>query len=990
MDAPAPVSPFVSMSVSADRSAAHEPAANAPALHLVRDPAAGLPSALSSLVGRDVEVAEVERLLAGTRLLTLTGAGGSGKTRLALAVAERRERTAGRRPVWVELAPLGDAAGLAGALLAAAGERPHGGRDPMAQAADAVAAGTRLLVLDNCEHLLEPCAHLADRLLRAAPELRILATSREALGVAGETAWPVPTLAVPTADALARGEDPLAYPAVALFAERARTALPTFAVTAENAASVAEICRRLDGLPLAIELAAARVRALAPAQLAARLDDCFRVLGAGPRTALPRQQTLRATVEWSHALLPEPERLLLARLAVFGGGWTLDAAEAVCADELLPAGDVLGHLASLVDRSLVVAEQAGTALRYRFLEAVRQYALERLGDHREAEAVRGRHARHFAAVAETASREMASVDRAAGVERVRPELENLRLALRWSRDADPETHVRLAAGLGWGFFALGLWVEGRSWLEGALALPAGRRPQPPRARMLADVGFIANYQRDLPRARQALEEASALWAALDRPLERAHADVVLGQVLGLSASGPELGEARRLLDDALAVLRRAGDVLGSCWALASLGGVHLAERDPAGAAAAFGEALVLAREVGQPVSIAVSAMGLGLTAMHDGDLPRAGSLLREALAAHRREPEFNYLSWTLEAVAMHAAARGRLADAARLVGADEALRHAAGAPPVDDGGAHEAFRRTIAALRQALGAAGYEAAVAAGRRLPIADGVALAESLLDDEPSSSPAVEEPAGPPPPLRIATLGRMRVERDGAPVPHAAWKYAKARELLHLLLCHPAGRTREQIGVALWPEASAEQLRQAFHPVLHQLRRVLGGAAWVRHEGGVYRLARDRGAVVDVDELRVALDAADAAREPADAVVALARATSLYAGDFLEQDPPAGDWHLPVQDELRRRHEEALARLARLLGDLGRHAEAADAWRRLVARDPLDEPAARGLLASLLRLGDHREARRVYARLADALRAELDAEPSPETAALMDAAR
>ena len=364
-----------------------------------------LPIPLTSFVGRSRERAEVARLLATTRLLTLTGAGGCGKTRLALAVASDLVPVYHDGVVLVELAALADPILVPQAVAAALGVHEEPQRPLIATLIDTLRPKQLLLVLDNCEHLIDACARLAATLLGACPRLRLLATSRESLGVAGETGWLVPSLSLPAAQPLADANADListlmASEAVGLFVERAAAALPTFALTTDNALAVAQVCRRLDGIPLAIELAAARVKVLTVAQIAARLGDCFRLLSAGSRTALPRQQTLRAAIDWSYDLLAKPERALFRRLAVFAGGWTLEAAEAVCADAALPNrildSDVLELLAHLVDKSLVVVDTppSGDA-RYRLLETMRQYSQEKLHDSAEAASIHQQHVALF-------------------------------------------------------------------------------------------------------------------------------------------------------------------------------------------------------------------------------------------------------------------------------------------------------------------------------------------------------------------------------------------------------------------------------------------------------------------------------------------------------------------------------------------------------------------------------------------------------------------
>src|SRR5829696_2051909 len=355
---------------------------------------------LSSFVGREKELAEVKRLLADTRLLTLTGSGGCGKTRLALAAATDllEEFEEG---VWlVELAPLADPSLVAQAVGSTLGVREQPGRWPTQTLSNYLGSKKVLLVLDNCEHLVEACAELAEALLRFCPELRVLATSREALGITGEVAWPVPSLSLPDLRRLPDIESLPEYESARLFVERAVAVRPDFVLTEQNAAVVAQVCYRLDGIPLAIELAAARTKVLAVEEVADRLDDCFRVLSAGGRTARPRHKTLHSTMDWSHELLSDEERTLFRRLSVFSGGFSLEAAESVCAGEDVERNGVLELLSHLVDKSLVVAREEGGETRYRLLETVRQYGSERLSESDEAAEFRERHVGYYLALAE--------------------------------------------------------------------------------------------------------------------------------------------------------------------------------------------------------------------------------------------------------------------------------------------------------------------------------------------------------------------------------------------------------------------------------------------------------------------------------------------------------------------------------------------------------------------------------------------------------------
>jgi len=369
-----------------------------------------------------------------TRLLSLTGAGGAGKTRLALQAAADLIDEFPDGVWFVELAPLTDPGLIPQTVASVLGLREEAGRPVMAMLSDYLRAKTTLLVLDNCEHLIADCAKFADTILHAAPKVKILATSREALGIAGEVVCRVPSLSLPPKDL--PGLQDLAslsqYEAVRLFIDRALAVQPDFSVTNTNAPAVAQICHRLDGIPLAIELAAARVKAVSVEQIAARLDDRFRLLTGGSRTALPRQQTLRATIDWSHSLLTEAERVLLRRLSVFAGGWTLDAAQAVCSCDPVCADDVLDLLAHLVDKSLVLFDLGDGQARYRMLETIRQYARDKLLESAEAATVRERHLSYYLKLAQYAEPKLHGPEQFEWLGRLDNEHDNLRAALECS------------------------------------------------------------------------------------------------------------------------------------------------------------------------------------------------------------------------------------------------------------------------------------------------------------------------------------------------------------------------------------------------------------------------------------------------------------------------------------------------------------------------------------------------------------------------------
>ncbi|HET6884716.1 MAG TPA: BTAD domain-containing putative transcriptional regulator, partial [Rubrobacteraceae bacterium] len=473
-----------------------------------------LPVSLTSFVGRERELLEVKRALAMTRLLTLTGPGGSGKTRLALETAADLVG-AYQDGVWlVDLAPLSEPGLLVQEVAGVLEVQERPGKPLLDTLVDSLRSSQMLLVLDNCEHLVDAVARLVEDLLRSCPNLRLLATSREALGVAGEINLPVPPLSLPDPGRLMTVEELEGYGSARLFVERALYRPSAFTLTPENAGAVAEVCRQLEGIPLAIELAAARVGVLAVEQIAERLSDSLGLLTGGGRTLTSRQRTLRGSLDWSFALLDEPERKLFGRLAVFAGGWSLEAAQAVCSEDGIGQDFVLDLLSELVDKSLVmVGSTASGATRYRMLEPIRQYAREKLEVGGGAEEAQGRHAAFFLDVAEEAEPELAGPRSGPWVGRLEEEHDNLRAALSWvleRREAGQD--LRFGAAL-WRFWlAEGYLSEGREWLD---AILAGGEQGPERARALEGLGWLAQYQGDIERAAAAYREMLKLSRELD-------------------------------------------------------------------------------------------------------------------------------------------------------------------------------------------------------------------------------------------------------------------------------------------------------------------------------------------------------------------------------------------------------------------------------------------------------------------------------------------
>jgi non-specific serine/threonine protein kinase len=611
--------------------------------------------------------------------------------------------------------------------------------------------------LDNCEHLIGACARLVDALLNACSGLRVLATSREALGVAGETNRPLAPLSLPEAGTSDAGqrlppvEELARYEAIRLFLERARSRLPHFELTKENARGVVEVCLKLDGIPLGIELATARLSALAMEQIAARLNDSLRLLTTGARTADPRHRTLRATLAWSYELLDEPEKKLFGRLSVFAGGWTLKAAEEVCSGDGIERDDVLDLLGQLVDKSLVVAEAsspgAGGALRYRMLEPLRQYGREKLEESGETEQVRERNASYYLALAEAAEPELMGSRPVACLERLQLERGNLRAALSWALDAneeEPEERaeigLRLAAALG-RFWDVRDPGEGRRWLEKGLA-KSGASTASVRAKALNEAGFIAVYEGD-PGAIALLEEGLALYKELEDRSGVAlsmsylgHAAVHLGQpermmqlreeaealvsgpldrwvraqlLVFLSfASGSELDfeQMEVRLEEALALFRELGDIRSSTVCLLSLGYVSIGRDDPGGAAR-FEEALILQRELKYKTAIFMGVSGM------------AGV----------------------------AALLGQSTRVAKLMGASAALREEIGLTSESLSNAHYDYEKYLATARAGLGETAFDAAFSEGQAMSPEQAIEYALSAQDASPREAVPERPRAAPP---------------------------------------------------------------------------------------------------------------------------------------------------------------------------------------------------------------------------------------------------
>jgi predicted ATPase/DNA-binding XRE family transcriptional regulator len=693
----------------------------------------GLPVPLTPLVGREEEVMALAATLAGptTRLLTLTGPGGIGKTRLALAVAERLAPAFPDGVAFVPLAALADPALVALAIAERLGVRQRAGQ-PLRETLAAHLAGRRLLlVLDNLEHLL-PAAPLVAGLLGACPALRVLATSRVRLRLSGERLYPVPPLALPDPGRLPPVEELGQTAAVRLFVERARAVNPTFALGEANAPAVAAIVRRLDGLPLALELAAARARILPPAALLTRLDRALPLLTGGDQDAPERHRALRKTIAWSYDLLRPHEQALFRRLGVFAGGWTLEAAEAVAGLE--GPSDALEGTAALVDASLVRADEQVTEPRYRMLATVREFALERLAEHGEEAAARDRHARSFRDLLERRDPEDGDP---AWLDAIEREHDDLRAALAWSWEAGRhDTLLRLAGALAFFWYYRGHLNEGRRWLSRALESPPDEDAPRPRAWALSVGGLLANVAGEADCAAELLAASLDWWERSRDTYGRMAARGLLG---GVYVGQGRYGEAGALFAanetyfrDNAAYLREVGreDWLGH----ASLhqGLIAWAQGDGVRARDLLRDTVEHLDRTGAPVDAIDPLRYLGLIACAAGDLDEAAAWFREELARLRQRNSRAALAVGLADVATLAAARGVWQEAAQLFAKAEALLQAEAAAfslP-----ARDHYERARVRVKDALGDAAL-AVAAAGRELTLEQALAEAEAVLGSDRS---------------------------------------------------------------------------------------------------------------------------------------------------------------------------------------------------------------------------------------------------------------
>ncbi|HET9906323.1 MAG TPA: tetratricopeptide repeat protein, partial [Anaerolineales bacterium] len=860
-----------------------------------------LPLQLTSFVGREREIREVKQLLCAgkTRFLTLTGAGGCGKTRFALQVASDLLEQFPDGIWLIELASLSNPTLVPQAIASIFDLRESSDCSLTDGLRNYFRSKHLLLVLDNCEHMIEACAHIVGTLLRSCPHLYILATSRESFDILGETTWHLSPLTLPDLVEMSKpGADPISTltqsEAARLFVDRALAALPSFRLTERNVMAVAQICLQLDGLPLAVELAAAWIKLLSVEQIAARLKDCFLLLTTGERTALLHHKTLRATMDWSYGLLTNKEQKLFRRLAIFDGGWTLPAAEKICSDEEIDARQVMDLLLRLVGKSLICVGERDGKVRYHLLEMVRQYAQEKLLESGEREMIQFQHRAFFLNLLGDARSGLRSVEQTSWLEQIESELDNFRATLEWSlRQAvqtDEEVGLALIVELSEFWLRRNYWKEGREWIERALKAFSPEEATPTRikalhfafqfttnmgdinaarlylqesgklvfalqnkkdiAELMLNRAILARLEHRLDEAQTFAEESLQLFTELDdkegvvsvlsilgkieqsqgnEMAARAHFDESLrlcqevghlemfGRSLDLSASAAfragDFVKARSLFKELLTLGEQKEDKSLMRHAFLHLGEVARSVGDNEQARTHYEASLVLARELSAKLYIGFALGGLGYVAIHEGKPYLARQYLKECLAIYQEENLEWGIAFAVEGLAGLAAMQGKPVSAARLLGAVDSHHALDGwaATPAD----RIEHACTLSTVRSRLDPKAIDAAWISGQKMPLEQVAeyALAETaVLDVTPSLPETLITQVKAEPALRIFAFALPRVSRGEREITSSDWKYTKVREMFFYLLCH-ASRTKEQIGLVLWPDASQAQLRSNF---------------------------------------------------------------------------------------------------------------------------------------------------------------------------------
>lgn len=992
-----------------------------------------LPNYVTSFVGRESELAHLDELLhpdSEYRLVTITGTGGCGKTRLAVQAAARVAANYPHEARIVDLAAHDDPQQVARAVAAALALQEGAFGSHEEALVNFLEERPLLLILDNCEHLIDAVASLASLLLRTSARLHILATSRELLRIAGELHFPLQPLPVPVlnslpgplADDADLANPPLyalmAYDSVRLFAARAAAVRPGFEVNHANAALIADICRRLDGLPLALELAAAQIRVFTPAELDERIANRV-ALHSWNRDVAPRHQTLDNVIEWSYRLLNDQERRLMRRLAFFGGGAALRCIEETCSSDDLPAGQVADLLRRLADKSLIQAVPQEDTTRFHMLETVRSYALLHLAPDTERAELRRRHATCYARITDAAACGLRSAQAVLWVRRLDSESENLRGAFGYWLEHDVALAARMVFNLTW--YWVWRWAnkEAAEWIHKVESALSALSPQP-RADALS-VAYI-NYTAALVAAwDMQLEPArDRLQVALDsaRTTNNSALVAAISTYAALMAcyAGPT-DEAERIMQK----FDRGELVHPDEWGVAHLlyvrAVLELVRGDDASAMAYLEESIRRFRAVGDPYIITIPLYELGKLAHAQRDFAHAAMLLEECRLSTTRLGVRNLMAYSRFRLAEVCQAMGQGSQALEHFNAALALLHSFGQEPTahhlrflagmaadtgiwslcvrlftaaDLSGAAGAplppnrihDEQTLERARMALNGAEYAAARREGASLSVGDAILSALAEIERSLGGSEQVSAPA-----LQLKILGPTEVLLNGRRLSQSDFKYSRSRDLLFYLICE-GERTREQIGLALWPDANDKQLRERFNVTLHALRQALGSNNWVLYENNRYRFNKVAACFCDCDDFYHAISLADhfSKFRPEESLRWLKQATSLVRGDFLA-DVSHGEWHERLRVSVARDHLRALIRLGTLQIEYGQWAEALTTLSNAMRLDPYSEEVYRAIMLVHFHRRDRVQMIQVFRNLSELIAEEFGAPPSDETLELYE---
>ena len=937
--------------------------------------ASDVPTPLTRFIGRQRELRELQLLLDRSRLVTVTGPGGSGKTRLAAELARLAATATEHHVKWIELAPLTDPALLVEHLAGCLRSQEHSTRALFDTLVDVLGPEPCLLVLDNCEHLVDAVAALVARLLRSCPLLTVLATSREALSIDGEHAWPLQGLVLATGKTT---DESQASEATEFFVDRARAASTRFKV-APNLDSIDTICRRLDGMPLAIELAASRLGVLTATEIAERLDDLFRLLPSGSRTANSRQKTLRATVEWSDRLISDDERLLLRRLSVFRGSFALEAVESVCSDTDLPVDRVLDVLAGLVNRSLVAMRENADTARYTVLEFIRQYAAEFLeADPAAEQRLRLRHAEYYATLADRAREELERTHSPDWIARLTLDYDNLRSALGWSFASQYHgmSH-RLVAALCW--YCPQVWQlsELVAWVDQALGFPP-EKPTKEWGLVLVGAGSWMFMTGDQVRARPLYERAVAAFESCG---DEFHLAMALASLTNLLVEQGDLQAAIAQGERAAQIAKQLPEAWPLCHAMSN-GLAHALARSgrPEEAESCLQEAADALRRKGRHewgvLEVARARAAVAIE-RHQYDVARMQMIEAIDAALTIRRPHSMYRVLVIAQRLLSEI--GALASAASVLPVLASPGHSRLAPFPEDA-RHLAESARI--LQRGLAEEALQHVAAKTEPESIGDALRRIAGELATE--AAPRIErDPRPEPADILVRLLGDTEIVVGERRISRETWRQAKLLELLAYLLLHPEGRTREQIGVALWPEASSSQVKNNFHVLLHKLRRQLALPDVIVLDAERYRF--NPALRLRFDASSFTAEIATARRDRSDGSrQRLADALKLYRGELLA-GIEVGEWCADFQDELRGCYLDGLSAMAERQMEAGELAAAIATLQDIVRLDVQREESSRQLMHCLARTGQIDAALAHYRRLTTRLRQELAVEPSAATNAL-----